>query len=177
MIDNGTRTEIIVCYAYIKLNLLFIATFPGSVLSPPLPSPIQFRDSSSESCDHSECFLFSYDLHRLYGAQRRPKIYMNPTVQVAYDANWYRWHTTVLRIPVVKCWLGECLHNSLHIECKGTETRSAFQFRVVESGIAAPFGGLDLGSFRAGTGLLYLGRPHHSGTLSAIARHKHSALG
>ena len=49
--------------------------------------------------------------------------------------------------------------------------------RVVESGIAAPSGGLDLGSFRAGTGLLYLGRPHHSGTLSAIARHKHSALG
>lgn len=30
---------------------------------------------------------------------------MNPQVQVAYDANWYVWHNTILRTPVVEFWV------------------------------------------------------------------------
>jgi len=40
--------------------------------------PITFRDSGIDACDHSECFLVSYDLHRLYNATKRPlRIYLD----------------------------------------------------------------------------------------------------
>lgn len=76
--------------------------------SPPLTTPIKFRSTGVEACDHSECFLFSYDLHRVYNKpERRPRILINPTVKVAYLPHWFRWHNTVLRIPAVKWWNGE----------------------------------------------------------------------
>lgn len=40
-------------------------------------------------------------------SRRRPRIYMNPTVQVAYEAKWFRWHTQILHIPIIRWWLGE----------------------------------------------------------------------
>ncbi|WRT63900.1 uncharacterized protein IL334_000826 [Kwoniella shivajii] len=81
-------------------------TYPNSVFSPSLTLPIQFRTSNISACDHSECFLIGYDLHRLYDTvDRPPRIYMNPTVMLAYEKNWYFWHNTVLRIPVIKWWL------------------------------------------------------------------------
>jgi len=84
------------------------ASYPDFRESPALDFPIQFRSSGIDACDHSECFLFSYDLHRLYPTRERPpRIYMNPSVKVAYQENWYRWHNHVLRIPIVKWWLGK----------------------------------------------------------------------
>ncbi|WVW82016.1 hypothetical protein I302_104021 [Kwoniella bestiolae CBS 10118] len=81
-------------------------TYPNSVFSPSLTLPIQFRTSNISACDHSECFLIGYDLHRLYDTvDRPPRIYMNPTVKLAYEKNWYVWHNSVLRIPVVQWWL------------------------------------------------------------------------
>ncbi|KAK4683508.1 alpha-1,3-mannosyltransferase, partial [Tremellales sp. Uapishka_1] len=84
------------------------STYPNTRKSPPLSYPLQFRGSHIDACDHSECFLFSYDLHRIHSTpDRPPRIYMNPSVKVAYQANWFRWHTKILRIPVIKWWLGE----------------------------------------------------------------------
>ncbi|WWC85998.1 uncharacterized protein L201_000869 [Kwoniella dendrophila CBS 6074] len=80
------------------------STYPGSVLSPPLDLPIKFRTSNISQCDHSECFLISYDLHR-YHSDRQAKIYMNPNVKVAYDQNWFKWHNDILEIPVIHWWL------------------------------------------------------------------------
>lgn len=92
-------------------------TYPGSVSSPELALPLKFRASGIQACDHSECFLWSYDLHRLYNDPARPpRIYMNPTVQVAYEDSWYRWHHTILRRPVIKFWVGTCGEAYLRID-------------------------------------------------------------
>lgn len=90
------------------------ATDPTSRHSPPIQLPLAFRTSHLDACDHSECFLFSYDLHRLYAAegQRRPRILMNPRVKVAYELRWWYWHNVVLENPVVKFWLGKSPHCS-----------------------------------------------------------------
>ncbi|WOO85796.1 uncharacterized protein LOC62_07G009282 [Vanrija pseudolonga] len=81
------------------------ATYVGGRMSPPLPSPIQFRISGVDACDHSECFLFSLDLHRLYSStDRRPRILMNPDVRTGYSVKWWKWNDVVLRIPVLKFW-------------------------------------------------------------------------
>ncbi|WVQ93720.1 hypothetical protein IAU59_000797 [Kwoniella sp. CBS 9459] len=98
------------------------SSYPISEFSPPLSIPLQFRTSNISACDHSECFLIGYDLHRLSASipssssellrqpgsafeTRSPRIYMNPSVKVAYEQNWYRWHNVILRIPVIKWWL------------------------------------------------------------------------
>ncbi|TXT04902.1 hypothetical protein VHUM_03985 [Vanrija humicola] len=84
------------------------ATYTGGRMSPPLSSPLQFRVSGIDACDHSECFLFSLDLNRLYGsADRPPRILMNPDVRTAYSVKWWKWNDVVLRIPVLKFWNGE----------------------------------------------------------------------
>lgn len=94
-----------------------IGTYSNSRYSPPLELPYRFRSSGIDACDASECFLFSYDLHRHYAAlsssgnaskqQQGPKIYMNPAVKVAYSRRWWIWHTIILRTPIVKWWLGK----------------------------------------------------------------------
>lgn len=71
--------------------------------SPALTTPIKFRTSGIEACDQSECFVFSYDIHRLY-PDRRPRIIMNPSVRVAYKKRWWLWRNVVLQMPVVKWW-------------------------------------------------------------------------
>lgn len=84
------------------------ATYLHSLHSPPLSHPMQFRGSLPEdACEHSECFFFSYDIHRSLANRRRPCILMNPKVQVTYTTNWYQWHTEILRLPFVKFWLSE----------------------------------------------------------------------
>ncbi|WWD22595.1 hypothetical protein CI109_107088 [Kwoniella shandongensis] len=81
-------------------------TFPGSRQSPPIELPLKFRSSALDACDHSESFLFGYDLHRLYHSESRPpRIIMNPSVRVAYQENWFRWHNGVLRMPIIRWWL------------------------------------------------------------------------
>ncbi|WWC66739.1 uncharacterized protein I206_100644 [Kwoniella pini CBS 10737] len=81
-----------------------LTTYPGSVNSPKIELPIKFRTSNIPECDHSECFLISYDLHR-YHYNRPVKIYMNPKVKVAYEQNWYKWNNFILRIPIINWWL------------------------------------------------------------------------
>ncbi|GHJ89605.1 hypothetical protein NliqN6_6007 [Naganishia liquefaciens] len=82
------------------------ATDPQSRHSPPVQLPLSFRTSHLDACDHSECFLFSYDLHRLYPTKERPpRILMNPGVKVAYERRWWVWHNVVLEIPVIKLWI------------------------------------------------------------------------
>lgn len=84
------------------------ATYPHSLHSPPLSHPMRFRGSLPEdACEHSECFFFSYDIHRSLANQRRPRILMNPKVQVTYTVNWFQWHTEILPLPFVKFWLSE----------------------------------------------------------------------
>lgn len=69
---------------------------------------MKFRSTGIEACDHSECFLFSYDLHRIHNTRERPpRILINPSVKVAYQRHWFRWQNTVLRVPMIKWWLGE----------------------------------------------------------------------
>lgn len=78
--------------------------------SPPVELPLQFRPSNIEACDHSEAFLPSYDLHRLYAdIEARPRILMNPAVQVAYVDKWYHWNNVILRYPIVKWWTSQCV--------------------------------------------------------------------
>lgn len=89
-------------------------SYEGARMSPALTEPIQFRSSGIDACDHSECFLFSYDLHRLYEAgSGGPKIWMNPSVKTAYEDKWYRWNNVVLRVPVVQWWLRNWSHGPL----------------------------------------------------------------
>lgn len=93
-----------------SVELTGLATYPNSVSSPPLNTPLKFRSTGVEACDHSECFLFSYDLHRIHNTRERPpRILINPSVKVAYQRHWFRWQNTVLRVPMIKWWLGERL--------------------------------------------------------------------
>ena len=74
-------------------------------MSPPLTDPILFRSSGIDACEHSECFLVAYDLHRLYRSAERPsKIIMNPNVRTAYDTKWWTWNNVILRAPIVQLW-------------------------------------------------------------------------
>ena len=110
------------------------ATYPGSVSSPAISNPPKFRSTGIEACDHSECFLFSYDLHRIHNTRERPpRILINPTVKVAYKKHWFRWHTTVLRIPAIKWWLGELLCTRDRVLCSLSELWSrGYPFKIVE---------------------------------------------
>lgn len=83
-------------------------TDPESRDSPDLTMPLQFRTSAIGECNHSECFLLPYDLHRMYkDVKGRPRIWMNPLVKVAYNQNQYDWNNVVLRLPIAKWWRGE----------------------------------------------------------------------
>jgi hypothetical protein len=84
------------------------ATDDFSQFSPPLEIPLRFRPSKIETCDHSEAFLISYDLHRLYAEiEGRPRILINPSVQVAYEEKWFYWNNVILRRPIIKWWTSE----------------------------------------------------------------------
>lgn len=94
-------------------ELTRIASDSFSRHSPPLDLPIRFRNSSIDACDHSESFLFSYDLHRLYAkVEGRPRILVNPAVQVAYEDQWFYWNNTLLRYPIIRWWRSKSDHNT-----------------------------------------------------------------
>jgi hypothetical protein len=47
-----------------------------------------------------------YDIHRKAASEgRKPRIYMNPSVRVAYDEEWFVWHNYVLQVPYIKGWV------------------------------------------------------------------------
>lgn len=101
------------------MTVCHLALFPlrytdGSVAddfsqaSPPLEIPLRFRLSRIEACDHSEAFLISYDLHRLYAqVEDRPKISINSAAQVVYEGKWFHWNNVILRCPNLKWWTGK----------------------------------------------------------------------
>jgi hypothetical protein len=73
---------------------------------------------------------------------------MNPTVQVAYEKNWYLWHTVVLKIGVIRWWLGtsSCVQRGfVPMISSALESRVPFEDSK-----------LDLGSGRTEEGLLHL---------------------
>jgi len=100
--------------------------------SPPLDLPIRFRNSSIDACDHSESFLFSYDLHRLYAkVEGRPRILVNPAVQVAYEDQWFYWNNIILRHPVIRWWRSESLDNLAFADCQAYGVKgSRFGFSI-----------------------------------------------
>ena len=143
---------------------LMSATFPGSRMSPKLTTPLQFRTSGIEACDHSECFLFSYDLHRYYNTTSgRPRILMNPRVKVAYEKNWFHWNVVLLRRPMIQWWLREL---SIYV----TDLRDMESwdwFLAIRLAIRA---------FRTAERLLHLGRVQASDSLPAAARIERTAM-
>ncbi|PWZ00850.1 hypothetical protein BCV70DRAFT_159040 [Testicularia cyperi] len=78
-------------------------TLPGSsdAAEPPLKLPLRFR--SSPTCFSSECQLTSYDLHRAVWPLR-PRIYINPKVQVAYRHAHYYMYNTLIPSPLSRVW-------------------------------------------------------------------------
>ena len=158
-----------------QLTASSLATFPNSRSSPDFELPYGFRASGIDACDHSECFLFSYDLHRYYrsldeasgaaGPPKRPKIYMNPAVKVAYEKRWWVWHNVVLRMPIVKWWLGEdCPDIPLGNRLTDRTNRSLVKRRTFRAGR------LDLGSSKSQSRPLHMGWLHHATSLSTSAR-------
>ena len=68
-----------------------------SQASPPLEIPLRFRPSRLEACENSEAFLISHHLHRLYAqVEGRPRILINPAVQVAYEEKKFHWNMMVI---------------------------------------------------------------------------------
>ena len=67
----------------------------------PAKLPLEFR--TCRSCNVSEALLTSLDMHRI-AAPRRPRIYVNPAVKVAYDYPSYYLYNYLLRWYVVQPW-------------------------------------------------------------------------
>lgn len=69
--------------------------------SHPDATPLKFR--SSPTCFSSECQLASYDIHRAL-SPLRPRIYINPSVQVAYRRAHYFMYNTLIPSPLSRVW-------------------------------------------------------------------------
>ena len=67
----------------------------------PAMLPLQFRTCAS--CNVSESLLTSLDMHRL-ASPRRPRIYVNPAVRVAYNYPSYYLYNVIMRWYVVAPW-------------------------------------------------------------------------
>lgn len=62
---------------------------PFAHIPPSLAPPLRFRTSvDGKECFSSECFLIPYDLRRQFLLD---KIYVVPTVLVAYEWDYYVW--------------------------------------------------------------------------------------
>lgn len=86
----------------------------SSSIQSPLPSiPIVLRAALDPECNQSECFLFSYDIHRVCPTKERPpRMGVDPLVKVAYDSRWYALEKEVMDMPRVKWWLRTSASNS-----------------------------------------------------------------
>lgn len=74
---------------------------------------------------------------------------MNPTVKVAYERNWYSWHTTVLRVGLIRWWVGES-------PFLGDGSEAHRPYGTLESRGPVLVRRLDLGSGGKEEGLLYV---------------------
>ncbi|CAO1623631.1 unnamed protein product [Jaminaea pallidilutea] len=66
--------------------------------------PIRFRAVPEGACVVSECLLSSFDQHLLLAPERRPNIFINPAVVVAYDRETFWWHQVWSKWWPVKVW-------------------------------------------------------------------------
>ncbi|ETW83402.1 glycosyltransferase family 69 protein, partial [Heterobasidion irregulare TC 32-1] len=70
--------------------------------SPDGQLPLQFRDNSQ--CAASECFLVSYDMHLANPPTQRPRIYINPQVNVAYTPLHFLIHCRLTHLTISRPW-------------------------------------------------------------------------
>ncbi|KAJ7769665.1 capsular associated protein [Mycena maculata] len=76
---------------------------PSPTAPPTVPSgaPLKFRGDTP--CPESECFLIAYDMH-LRTAPRRPRIYVNPTVNVAYTPHTWLYYGKLKHLSLTRPW-------------------------------------------------------------------------
>ncbi|KAJ7703928.1 capsular associated protein [Mycena rosella] len=77
----------------------FLPPTPHSTLPP--GRPLAFR--ADTPCAESECFLISYDMH-LRTAPARPRIFVNPTVSVAYTPHNWLYYGRLKHLTLVRPW-------------------------------------------------------------------------
>lgn len=65
------------------------------------PLPLRFRGSTE--CTSSECYLIALDMH-FWNTPHRPKIYINPQVNVAYDSLNFLFHTELEHLTLSTPW-------------------------------------------------------------------------
>ncbi|KAJ7108060.1 capsular associated protein [Mycena crocata] len=87
-----------------------VAVFDADWFLPPPPtgrptvppgSPLTFRGDTP--CPESECFLISYDMH-LRTAPKRPKIFVNPQVSVAYTPHNWLYYGKIKHLALTRPW-------------------------------------------------------------------------
>ncbi|KAJ7271233.1 capsular associated protein [Mycena rebaudengoi] len=69
--------------------------------STPAPAPLKFRGDTA--CPESECFLISYDMH-LRTAPKRPRIFVNPQVAVAYTTQTWLYYGKLRHLSLTRPW-------------------------------------------------------------------------
>ncbi|KAJ7493591.1 capsular associated protein [Mycena latifolia] len=85
-----------------------VAVFDANWFLPPtaqptVPSgnPLKFR--ADTPCAESECFLISYDMH-LRTAPNRPRIFVNPQVNVAYTPHNWLYYGKLKHLSLTRPW-------------------------------------------------------------------------
>ncbi|KAJ7735985.1 capsular associated protein [Mycena metata] len=86
-----------------------IAIFDADWFLPALPGPptiprgdaLKFR--ADTPCAESECFLISYDMH-LRTTPKRPRIYVNPQVNVAYTPHNWLYYGRLKHLSLTRPW-------------------------------------------------------------------------
>ncbi|KAJ7896972.1 capsular associated protein [Mycena leptocephala] len=93
--------EVATCWngvAVFDANWFLPPTTPPTV---PAGSPLKFRGDTP--CPESECFLISYDMH-LRTAPKRPRIFVNPQVHVAYTPHNWLYYGKLKHLSLTRPW-------------------------------------------------------------------------
>ncbi|KAJ7810286.1 capsular associated protein, partial [Mycena olivaceomarginata] len=78
-----------------------VAAFGAGWFAPEHAPPLAFR--ADTPCPESECFLIGYDMH-LRSAPRRPRVYVNPRVEVAYTPHTYLYYASLKHLSLTRPW-------------------------------------------------------------------------
>ncbi|KAF7343885.1 Aminotran-5 domain-containing protein [Mycena venus] len=79
----------------------FLPPSPAMPPSVPPGNPLKFR--ADTPCPESECFLISYDMH-VRTAPKRPRIYVNPKVNVAYTPHNWLYYGKLKHLSLTRPW-------------------------------------------------------------------------
>ncbi|KAJ6492771.1 capsular associated protein [Mycena vitilis] len=93
--------EVAACWngvAVFDANWFLPPTTPPSV---PPGAPLAFRGDTQ--CPESECFTIAYDMH-LRTAPKRPRIYVNPQVNVAYTPHNWLYYGKLKHLSLTRPW-------------------------------------------------------------------------